>query len=961
MFKKKLYSNILLEAPVSWKTIQKAFLPKYGAERLEIIAKANKFNNFKEFYDDVYETLYKDEGGRKYEPPFMELNKIFKFLLEDKTLYHNIKLGLWNYGYLRYFGENDLFDKLIQIKTKEEFEKFFYELQTRKLGDLKIGQQGYSKVYSDSNIDIYKVDQHEEMCEQLSAGTTWCVRKKSWFERYSRLDSIFYVIVSKKEWFEQKKGIRKKYALRVNKNFYTKEVIDFVKSYTNVYDLFKKSNFFKKLYPIVIETTSSFTDEELLEIYYYFAELITPPPPQKNSPKLLKEIIDFLGYNITFSKFVYLEGNKLKHYFLFNGNQEDINISIENADKLKNIRDKLQNMINIVNNVNEALKSNGSDALFEAFLQEKMLKYVKRRFFNAKDVNRKTVENYLLNFNIVPKNFFGVSNSTRSYEFTNNNQNVRYITNKRLPDPYHSMLKHFDVYNHVVRSNEIYTEIDSIANKFFMPAVENEEDEEVKLVNNEFIDLLLENKETLKNLCFGTIKNKIEDILIKPFSVIIKKIDEVLNPENERKHDIVYFDNLSVIKMDTLEDYMYYVGTNPRPPSNQEFSDYCFYLIQEKDSNAQGVFKYFKEHKEAEVLNKLEETNDFLINNELFNTIIKYDGSKPISIDKIRNLFSDKFSNIDVRKFDHNKVSWPWSTELTGLLKTFIETYPENISDFDNVINRYDYFDPDDLNELYDLLNFLKRIKDDADDFLEHFNYIRKTNPKKLKYQDFSYLMYTYVLNLYSDSSNLLVKMLSSPQHLNIEDMYNIILTIPPHHLSSLKKFEIPNFFEIGLIESKYVDFFWKTLKNSNLKFIKMYNKILNDFKLIAENFVYIKHIIFKYDDDFEINTDSNFVNKYFEELDGNDDNFVVISIPHRNVTFTEDDEKKLESLFSFLYHLYEHKRDVYDIIYDFESIINQFEDAEEEEPEEEEEEDFNEDEDEDEEEEDENDENEEE
>lgn len=208
-----LLELLLLEAPVSWKTIQKAFLSKYGEEGLDKIAKSIKFNNFQEFYQDVYDILYKNMGGKKYEPTSTELIKIFKFLLESPKTYKIIKPFLGIYGHYRYLGNAEVFDKLIKVKTSDEFIDFISKLENPLVGDLAINYDEYLKVYSTSDIDVYYMPDHESM-EPVCVGTTWCTKEQGMFDYYSK-STEFYVIISKKEWYEQKSGTRKKYALRL--------------------------------------------------------------------------------------------------------------------------------------------------------------------------------------------------------------------------------------------------------------------------------------------------------------------------------------------------------------------------------------------------------------------------------------------------------------------------------------------------------------------------------------------------------------------------------------------------------------------------------------------------------------------------------------------------------------------------------------------------------------------------
>lgn len=217
---KNFFEKLLQEAPVSWKTIQKSFANSKeigGPEGLDNISKLAGFNSFKEFYDDVYKTLYRDEGGQKYEPSATELIKIFKFLLKIPEQYRDwVKNQLYVYGGHRYRNDTKVFDSLIKLQTLNDFEHFLRSLKQLS-GDKTLLDNDSNKVYSDSNIDIYEINAFKEI-KPFCKGTTWCVNELYYYNLYTKeKNTKFYIVVSKKEWYNQKEGIRKKYSLRVPK------------------------------------------------------------------------------------------------------------------------------------------------------------------------------------------------------------------------------------------------------------------------------------------------------------------------------------------------------------------------------------------------------------------------------------------------------------------------------------------------------------------------------------------------------------------------------------------------------------------------------------------------------------------------------------------------------------------------------------------------------------------------
>lgn len=407
-FESLVLEILLQEAPVSWKTIQKAFINNKeigGPEGLDNISKLAGFNNFQEFFEDVYKTLYRDEGGQKYEPSVMELTKIFKFLLKVPEEYKRwIQKQLNIYGDYRYKNDTEIFDSLVKIKNLDEFKDFLYSLSNL---DSDV-PDGVEKVYSDSDIDIYEIKTHKEV-ESFCKGTTWCIKEQGWYDRYTKeKNTKFYIIVSRKEWYNQTEGVRKKYALRIHKS------IDNVKSSGD--DLFV-----------------NFIREVLKKNDHFFYAIL-----ESTIPLNIKDEI----YNILSIKW------SEDVYEAVLDTSAHIQVNYDNKEKIKNYFTVFEKYINFIRSnkleeyLKQVIKLNGA-----------IINYLKQEL-----TSKVFIDNILDKF----------KTTVQENEFTNNNQNVRIRDFDQLPEPYHSMLKNFPPYQRMIQiRNKVSDNYENLFDSFF--------------------------------------------------------------------------------------------------------------------------------------------------------------------------------------------------------------------------------------------------------------------------------------------------------------------------------------------------------------------------------------------------------------------------------------------------------------------------------------------------------------
>lgn len=548
---------LLQEAPVSWKTIKKSFLQKYGEEGLDNIAKSINFNSFREFYDDVYNTLYKDEGGQKYEPASTELIKIFKFLLENPKDYESIKTKLHLYGLLRYFGRLHV-DSLALIKNYFQFKQFLNNLEEPE-GDLKVNYQKYEKIYSDQRFDYYRIRNYEEM-KDICVGTTWCVKEESWYETYtSRKGSVFFTAVAKNDWFSQNEFFKKKYSFRLPKIIFSDNEIE---------------QKIEKIASLKDSNIGSLIDSEnidnFLRLYWYYLLNVT------TYKDFYEEIKSAHKTNL-------IKADKYHPTGTLTYDGIPYPIIYRNKDRIESILEKLKETVKTVetisgpNIVNDFEKE--MDKYFATFPNtDKMIKIIN-------DVNNN-------NFWLLKKEFKDflkkTDNDFKESEFNNNNQNIRIANFDKLPDPYHTMFKDFPPYKKYLKVREkLYENIEIIEEKI-----------------NEFITY---------HIKFGVIKDYIKfNIITMLENVKRKRVDyykEIINyVEDEiEKFDIsdkmTEIDHFKVFEIKSKYDFKYFTD---EPMSDVWDENSNFYYIEDTKNKNEFIFKMFKNDVYNEVISRLE-------------------------------------------------------------------------------------------------------------------------------------------------------------------------------------------------------------------------------------------------------------------------------------------------------------------------------------------------------------------
>lgn len=904
--------DVIFEAPVSWKTIQKAFLSKYGEEGLNNIAKSIDFNNFQDFYQDVYKTLYKDQGGRKYEPSFMELIKIFKFLLDEPENYKQQKQAINKYGYLRYLGNEEVVQALIKIKTKEEFNQFLENVLTYEAGDVFFNyEERLKKVYSDSNIDIFHVPRYTS-CPEIFNGTTWCIKEKEWFSNYSiDQNSLFYIIVSKKEWYEQNKGIRKKYALRINRDILDPKIDEFVDKFKTIEDFYKAINFNVKaaLFDKFLENLKTINYRKFYDV---LKDELTPEE---------KSIHKNLEYSFIHGLDIILLQNNLLHIGKNVFDETDATYDLNDYSKktqkaLKKVLEYLDSGSILLDKIKEKIED---DQMIKQFLLLPNLS----NYYYIHSIYQDIISSK-----------FDILRSSTETEFTNNNQNVRFVNFFQLPEPYHTMLKNFDIYRKINRA-KIIGEVNHL-----------EREQHVKMFSEmieSYFDVM---KEDVKN----QIKAEF-NLMIDQLQGIIKRLKKYFNKEQEQNDLTLTINDLNITRINDKTEYYSILGNDH---ANREFAnnfkDYEYYYITDSDKNIYFV-KVLNEEIYSNLRQKIEEVKEEILQNDLIKLVTNFkenniSGSEAKRI--IKNFAAKNLNNVTLNsQAIQFKVDFLlFYDDIISLVASHQDFFgslsPDEKDLYEKIMENQDTVEitEENKNSIIKITKFLKNIRYELNDF--KFNVIAGID---LKYIDLQTLIYTYILNAYKYENISKIFDLKSSEFID-----KMISFVSKTHYSNDLYFDFLDYSSIGIRSFtstwEKTTSVWNKLSDLNLKFVKQIKELREYIKFFDEiYYTLLRELVFivTFDDVNNINIldengKQNYKGSKIEHIIKNITltygflERIIISFGINDIKFNIDN---IEDVIWALYIYYNKNLDVFNLIHVLEDKVKIFVGGEEEEGEE--------------------------
>lgn len=845
----------LLEAPVSWKSLQRIFHQKFGGdEGLDNIAKSLNFNNFQEFYNDVYKRLYKDEGGKKYEPSIVELNKIFKFLLEKPEIYKSIANNISYYGYLRYFGNDEIFDNLTKIKSADDFLVFFRSINPPELGDLARElheHQRLKKVYEDSNIDIYQVNEFEDLCNVLAKGTTWCVQKTYYYNQYSYgpegTGSKFFIIVMKREWFNQKKRILKKYALTVSKILLDEEVVSFLKKYRDFSSLIKLHwHKAEKLYLTRLTNIYDYNSSYNINTFMWSLYKAIADPERRRKYD-----------NYWVNNDIQLNGNILKYY----SEEYDLRDKSQKADIFDEFTYQIEKILENQRFLYDFVKNKMTDEFIENFMLS-----VKSHFMYNNDLFA-----ILEDSKVVPKK---ILYDPVYSEFTNNNQTVKFANFSILPEPYHSLLKNFDIYNIYQLYNKFKTNLDK--------KCEEPDSGGCPEIDEAYINFIRNNKKRIKKEILTMYEIFYNDFVL-PLEVINDRLNDYFNDTYKTLENTIRVSDLEISKLESYKDYLYFVGQGRKDKSNEikeaDFKKYDIYYITSPELDSFVIFKTLNDKNLTSVLNEFEYyLGDF--ENSAPSNFLKASERKE-DLKKYHSFFYNKLKNIDITNIDYITTlnySMPAHEFKIQGMGSFARAL-ERCYKHKDIVNKLHEIVINPANEIYTVENMydlrtlvidLYEIAPPIDIFLASIEKNKTLTEKEIRTLVSIYLLNLYFINnkfsiLNNFSSSDLIKKVFK----YVSNKSNIFF--PEISLRNLNVGLFGNHGDIIKV--------WEKIKDSGLKFVKNFDKIVDYFNAIKDLNEKFNNIVFvKGDSDFILDATNTFdgIIKKFITTKKDSDNYVI-------------------------------------------------------------------------------------